>query len=458
MGRLHPTSPMPNSRSAYNFAKDRKSAEGRWGSSRFQAASPHPGLPSPRRHNPRFCSPEQGSPLPGRPSWRRGGAEPAEGPRRNAAGRLCSIRAGAAAAAAEHPRRAGQTPPSPPLPEPFQRDSRWTEQPQQKCPFPTPIPTGCQQPRGTGLSGAGSSGGCGEEKQNATLSRSSEANDKQHSRPLLTLREPLIRSRRRRASWSLDLHGSLSLGFPHPGVAPAEAARRARGGQELGVGQGACSGGPVRSISGRCKISRNLRKLLECGAAIGPFGRGLGRAGEGRSQEVDGKYEGVVWWRGVVIRFPPSPARLFPSARKADHQCYFPYSPQPCKRTTPGRDLPREFHIGNGQVRRNAGGGVPGKTPWMGLRLCSPTIIRFGCHSPRATPPLPRGPLCRAHPASLRWAQRDADFGLSSAGENHLRLLYVVFLSGGGAENLSLFDLRRELKFSYDQIILKHGE
>lgn len=59
------------------------------------------------------------------------------------------------------------------------------------------------------LAGAGSSGGCGAEKQNATLSRGSEANDdKQHSRPLLTLWEPLIQSQRRRASKSLDLHGS----------------------------------------------------------------------------------------------------------------------------------------------------------------------------------------------------------------------------------------------------------
>lgn len=86
------------------------------------------------------------------------------------------------------------------------------------------------------------------------------------------------------------------------------------------MGQGACGGGSARSISGRCKISRNLRKRLECGAAIGPLGRGLGRAGEGRSEEVDGKYEGVAWQRGVVIQFPPLPAQLFPPpARKADH-------------------------------------------------------------------------------------------------------------------------------------------
>lgn len=44
----------------------------------------------------------------------------------------------------------------------------------------------------------------------------------------------------------------------------------------------------------------------------------------------------------------------------------------------------REFHIGNGQVRRNAGGGVPGTTTLMGCRLCSPTIIRFSVRCPAA--------------------------------------------------------------------------
>lgn len=118
------------------------------------------------------------------------------------------------------------------------------------------------------------------------------------------------------STWLSDL-----LRFPHPSVDLGGATLRARSRQELRVGQGACGGGSARSISGRCKISRNLRKRLECGAAIGPLGRGLGRAGEGRSEEVDGKYEGVAWQRGVVIQFPPLPAQLFPSpARKADHQ------------------------------------------------------------------------------------------------------------------------------------------
>lgn len=67
------------------------------------------------------------------------------------------------------------------------------------------------------------------------------------------------------------------------------------------MGQGACGGPSARYISGRCKISRNLRKRQECGAAIGPPGRGLGRAGEGRNEEVEGKYEGVVPQRGAGI-------------------------------------------------------------------------------------------------------------------------------------------------------------
>lgn len=77
--------------------------------------------------------------------------------------------------------------------------------------------------------------------------------------------------------------------------------------------QGACGDGSARSISGRCKISRNLRKRLECGAAIGPPRRGLGRAGEGRREEVDGKYEGVVQQRGGCHLVPTlaSPASSF---------------------------------------------------------------------------------------------------------------------------------------------------
>lgn len=89
--------------------------------------------------------------------------------------------------------------------------------------------------------------------------------------------------------------------LPDPRVDLARAPRCAGSCYERGVGQDASGGRSARSISGRCKISRNLRKRLECGAAIGPPGRRLGRAGEGRSKEVDGKYEGVVPQRGVAF-------------------------------------------------------------------------------------------------------------------------------------------------------------
>lgn len=82
--------------------------------------------------------------------------------------------------------------------------------------------------------------------------------------------------------------------------------------------QGACGGGSARSISGRCKISRNLRKRLEYRAAIGPPGRGLGRAGEGRREEVDGKYEGVVWKRaGLSFSSHPCQHSFFLSYQKS---------------------------------------------------------------------------------------------------------------------------------------------
>lgn len=170
-----------------------------------------------------------GSPLPGRPVWRRAGAESAESPSPNAAGWLCSTRAGVAAAvAAASERRRGKLAALAPCPTPLQLDNRFAEQLRGKCLCPTPILTRCQQPGVCVLSsGAGSSGGCGAENQNATLSRSSEANDdKQHSRPLRALQEPLIRSRRRRASKSLGLHGSR---VPCASCTPARTSPSLRG-------------------------------------------------------------------------------------------------------------------------------------------------------------------------------------------------------------------------------------
>lgn len=222
---------MPNSRSVYNFVKLEigKAPRDAGGSSGSQAASPHPRPPPPRRPNPRFCSPELGKPLPGRPAWRRGGAESAESPRGNAAGRLCSALAGAAAAAAaaSETRRAN-SPPWSARPTPLSVGQSLYRGATAKMFIPYPhshrLPaTWRRRP----LSGAGSSGGCGAEKQNITLSRSSEANDdKQHSRPLLTLWEPLIRSRRRRAGKSLDLHGCP---VPFARRTPARTSPRLRG-------------------------------------------------------------------------------------------------------------------------------------------------------------------------------------------------------------------------------------
>lgn len=194
----------------------------------------------------------------------------------------------------------------------------------------------------------------------------------------------------------------MALGSPHyrTNLAP----RRARSLQQLGVGQKACGWRSARSISGRCKISRNLRKRLECGAAIGPPGRGLGRAGEGRSEEVDGKYEGVVWQRGVVIQFPSLPAQLFFFSpplllKKPTTNSSSPVARSPAHaRPLAARDLPREFHIGDGQVRRNAGGDVPGRTPWTGLLWVQSHKQSSGIPLLVATPPLPQGPLCPAHP------------------------------------------------------------
>lgn len=140
--------------------------------------------------------------------------------------------------------------------------------------------------------------------------------------------------------------------------------------------------------------------------------------------------------------------------RKADHQFSSPSGPQPRTRTFLGRDLPREFHIGNAQVRRNADGCVPGTTPRMGVRLCSPAVIRV---SPRCPAPpaggLSAGPA-RPVPAGLGGK---CGLGLCSCG-SHPGLSSVALLRGGSAKSVSLFDLRRELKFAGHQTILKYGE
>lgn len=143
--------------------------------------------------------------------------------------------------------------------------------------------------------------------------------------------------------------------------------------------------------------------------------------------------------------------------RKADHQFSSPSGPQPRTRTFLGRDLPREFHIGNAQVRRNADGCVPGTTPRMGVRLCSPAVIRV---SPRCPAPPAGGGGCslQARPGPSPPASGGrCGLGLCSWG-NHSGLISVALLRGGGAKSVSLFDLRRELKFAGHQTILKYRE
>lgn len=191
-----------------------------------------------------------------------------------------------------------------------QESDRFIEQLRRKRPYPTPILTRCKQPGDAVLSlGKGVPEDAGWKDKKATFSGITQANgDKLHSRPPLNTTGALD-SIPREAGGSKPGSTWLSgnLRYHSTDLSP----RRAASLQQLRVGQGACGRRFARSISGRCKISRNLRKRLECGAAIGPPGRGLGRAGEGRSEEVDGKYEGVVWQRGVVIQFPSLPAQLF---------------------------------------------------------------------------------------------------------------------------------------------------
>lgn len=95
---------------------------------------------------------------------------------------------------------------------PSQESDRFIEQLPGKRPYPTPILTRCKQPGDAVLSlgqRVPEDEGWEKQKEKATFSRVTQANDdKLHSRPLRTPREPLIRSRGRRAAQSLALHGS----------------------------------------------------------------------------------------------------------------------------------------------------------------------------------------------------------------------------------------------------------
>ena len=157
----------------------------------------------------------------------------------------------------------------------------------------------------------------------------------------------------------------------------------------------------------------------------------------------------------AVIQFPPLPALLFPPpAPKSRPPVLLPFWS-----TAPHAHIPRprpsrEFHIGNAQVRRNADGCVPGTTPRMGVRLCSPAVIRV---SPRCAAPPAGGAVCRPGPARPRRPRGRCGLGLCSWG-NQPGVFSVALLRGGGAKSVSLFDLRRELKFAGYQTILKYRE
>lgn len=209
-GSSIPLSPMPNSRSVYNFVKlEIGKAPRDAGGAPGPGSIPAPPAPLTRRPKPHFCNPGPGNPLPGQPAWRRGGAESAESPSGNAAGRLCGTRARAAAATASEGRR-GQRAALAPRPAFLQLATRLTGQRRRKCPFPTPILARGRQPGDAALAL-----GCGQfrrlrgGKAKCHPLPSSEANDDaERSRPLPTPWEPLIRSRRRRASKGLDLRAS----------------------------------------------------------------------------------------------------------------------------------------------------------------------------------------------------------------------------------------------------------
>lgn len=192
-----------------------------------------------------------------------------------------------------------------------------------------------------------------------------------------------------------------------------------------------------------------------------PTGAWAGEGGGGR--ERGGRWKtgggGLAEGRGW-LSFSSHPCQhcfFLLRPRKADHQFSSPSDPQPRTRTFLGRDLPREFHIGNAQVRRNADGCVPGTTPRMGVRLCSPAVIRV---SPRCPAPPAEGlsaGLARPGPARPRRPRGRCGLELCSWG-NHPGVFSVALLRDGGAKSVSLFDLRQELKFAGHQTILKYRE
>lgn len=107
---------------------------------------------------------------------------------------------------------------------PSQGSNRLTEQLRRKPPFPPPHRHSVQATwRRRSLAGCKN-----KQTKRATFSRITQANgEKQHSRPLWTLREPLIRSPGRRAAQSPVLHGSrITCTLRTTAWRPRSAARR----------------------------------------------------------------------------------------------------------------------------------------------------------------------------------------------------------------------------------------
>lgn len=179
LGLFHPTFPyaMPDRQCVYNSVKleIRKAPRDAAGSSGYRQhlCTPTPQLLPPVAPSPASAAPSWGAPLPGRPTWRRGGAESAESPSGNAAGRLCGTRARAAAAAASEGRR-GQRATLAPGPAFFSRPVALLGSyggNVHSLPPCSPVAGSLETPLCLFLSVcAGSSGGCGAEEQNATLS------------------------------------------------------------------------------------------------------------------------------------------------------------------------------------------------------------------------------------------------------------------------------------------------
>lgn len=157
----------------------------------------------------------------------------------------------------------------------------------------------------------------------------------------------------------------------------------------------------------------------------------------------------------AVIQFPPLPALLFPPpAPKSRPPVLLPFWS-----TAPHAHIPRP-RPSRGISHWKCSG------PTQCRRLCSWHNSSDGRAfvQPRGDPrlaalcgPSRRGAVCRRGPARPRRPRGRCGLGLCSWG-NHPGAFSVALLRGGGAKSVSLFDLRRELKFAGHQTILKYRE